>query len=128
MAARTWRAIPRRATPGAFTTRRPIRRSNITITADTRRNRRRRSTRRGHITSRADCSRIRTRKRSRYRAAAAMPDWWHAWWATLPRVLDFGNFSWLAVAQPPPYCAEHVGIIVGPDPLILVGLGQRPLF
>ena len=35
--------------------------------------------------------------------------------------------SLLAVPQPPPHRAEHVGIIVGPDPLVLVGLGQRPL-
>ena len=27
----------------------------------------------------------------------------------------------LAVAQPPPHRAEYVGIIVGPDPLVLVG-------
>src|SRR5260370_14244608 len=32
----------------------------------------------------------------------------------------------LAVAQPPPDRAEHVGIIVGPDPLVLVRLLQRP--
>jgi hypothetical protein len=33
----------------------------------------------------------------------------------------------LAVAQPAIDRAEHVGIIVGPDPLLRVGLGQRPL-
>jgi len=30
--------------------------------------------------------------------------------------------------RPPPHRAEHVGIVVGPDPLVLVGLSQRPLF
>jgi hypothetical protein len=34
----------------------------------------------------------------------------------------------LAVAQPPPHRAEYIGIVVGPDPLVLVGLGLRPLF
>src|SRR5258705_12607405 len=39
----------------------------------------------------------------------------------------YGEALRLAVAQPPPDRAEHVGIIVGPDPLVLVGLLQRPI-
>jgi hypothetical protein len=31
-----------------------------------------------------------------------------------------------AVAQPPVHGAKHIGVIVGPDPLILVGFGLRP--
>jgi hypothetical protein len=33
----------------------------------------------------------------------------------------------LAVPQPAVDRAEHIAIIVGPDPLLLVGLGQLPL-
>ena len=33
----------------------------------------------------------------------------------------------LPVAQPAPDRTEHVGIIVGPDPLLLVSFGQFPL-
>ena len=37
------------------------------------------------------------------------------------------DFLLLAVPQPAVNRPEHVGIIVGPDPLVLVGLGQFPL-
>src|SRR5258708_14799609 len=39
----------------------------------------------------------------------------------------YGEALRLAVAQPPPEPAEPVGIIVGPDPLVLVGLLPRPI-
>ena len=39
---------------------------------------------------------------------------------------DKANFLLLAVAQPAIDRAEHVAIIVGPDPLVRVGLGQLP--
>src|SRR4051812_32396969 len=35
--------------------------------------------------------------------------------------------SLLAIAQPPPHRPEHVGIIVGPDPLIVLGFSLCPL-